>query len=186
MKQGEIIKIAGQNFAVLDVLENGDLFILSEKCVGESEYGDPNYANSDLRDAVCKWLGEFENKINNPKFIKPRTIDLTTLDGYTGYGSTEKKAAPLTLDEARKYAEYIPKCDTAYWLATVWGAPDHLGAANALYVNTSGNWYDGYCPSSRGVRPALVVNPKIIDKSTVDLSSVSTEDLMAELSKRIK
>ena len=110
---GDIVTLAGTGFVVLDVERRGSLpdslFLLALESVGASEFGSSNnYAESDLKKAVDKWLEDMGKRgLDNAKLI-PREIDLTTLDGSGCYGKLSVKAAPLTLDEARKYADIIP------------------------------------------------------------------------------
>lgn len=196
---GSIIELAGIKFVVLedrgpvcsDSTES-ELFILALESQGQSTFGDTNnYAESKLKEAVDAWLYRLTEKLEvegyNSGLIKNRVIDLTTLDGYKGFGSLEVAAAPLTLDEARKYAEFMPDPDEASWLATGWGGPEHFGSTNALYVNSSGSWFSNYCSSSYGVRPALVISSFLLaSEDEPDLSEYSTDELLAEVRRRIE
>ena len=119
--------------------------------------------------------------------LRTRTLDLTTMDGHGKYGELTVKAAPLTMDEARKYADIIPDCDDACWLATGWGGPGFGGATHALGVGTGGGWGDNYCSNSYGIRPALVISSLLLaSKEEPDLSEASTEELLEELRRRIE
>lgn len=199
-KPGDIVQLAGIDFVVLEDRgpfngegENHDLFILALEGQGESRFGDTNnYAESDLKGQVEGWLYRLTEKMagdgreSDIDLIRTRTISLTTLDGYKGYGELEVKAAPLTLDEARRCAEFMPDPDTASWLATGWGGPEHYGAARALHVITNGYWSDDYCSGAGyAVRPALVVSSSLFASTELDLSEVSTDDLLSELRRRI-
>ena len=200
-KPGDIIEFAGSKFVVLDILDpsrdvpeshgyidNGpDLFVLSLESQGESRFGDSNnYVESELRRRTTAWLDDLLAHGADPDLLRTRTIYLTTMDGHGKYGELTVKAAPLTMDEARKYADIIPNCDDACWLATGWGGPEHLGAAHALRVNTNGGWY-GHCSSSFGIRPALVISSLLLtSKEEPDLSEASTEELLEELRRRIE
>lgn len=193
-KPGDIIEIAGKKFVVLDDLspfseesEGHDLLILSLESQGESRFGENNnYAESELRRRTAAWLDDLLDHGVDPDLIRSRTIDLTTLDGHGEYGTLEVKAAPLTLDEARKYAKVIPNCDDACWLATGWGGPEYYGAALALLVSSSGYWNLNLCSDSYGIRPALVISSFLLpSENEPDLSEVSTEDLLEEVRRRI-
>ena len=194
-KPGDIIEFAGSKFVVLDDLSpfNGedeahDLFILSLESQGESRFGDSNnYAESELRRRTAAWLDDLLAHGVDPDLLRTRTLDLTTMDGHGKYGELTVKAAPLTMDEARKYADIIPDCDDACWLATGWGGPGFGGAAFALRVGTGGNWISNYCSNSYGVRPALVISSLLLaSKEEPDLSEASTEELLEELRRRIE
>ena len=194
-KPGDIVKLGGIDFVVLDnnmagsSAEPETLFILAVNSQGRSRFGDSNnYAVSELREAVMDWLTMMvDEKGVDLDAIKPRVMDLLTLDGYTGYGTLEVKAAPLTLDEARKYADIIPECDEWTWLVTGWGRPGNVGSGGAWRVDSNGGYYSNYCSDSYGIRPALVVPSFLLDSEDgMDLSEVSTDDLLAELKRRIE
>lgn len=185
LNPGDIITLADVKFAVLDIID-GNPFVVALTNQGSSRFGDSNnYANSTLRNVVENWLEDLDIDTD---LVMEREIDLTTLDGYKGYGKLKVKAAPLTMDEARKYAELIPDPDDWSWLATGWGAPEHFGSQLALYVYSNGYWYDNGCSGSGGVRPALMLSSALLTSVEIktDLSDVSTDDLMAELKRRIE
>lgn len=185
LNPGDIITLADVKFAVLDIID-GNPFVVALTNQGSSRFGDSNnYANSTLRNVVENWLEDLDIDTD---LVMEREIDLTTLDGYKGYGKLKVKAAPLTMDEARKYAELIPDPDDWSWLATGWGAPEHFGSQLALYVGSNGGWNGGDCSDSCGVRPALMLSSALLTSVEIktDLSDVSTDDLMAELKRRIE
>ena len=185
LNPGDIITLADVKFAVLDIID-GNPFVVALTNQGNSRFGDSNnYANSTLRNVVENWLEDLDLDTD---LVMEREIDLTTLDGYKGYGKLKVKAAPLTMDEARKYAELIPDQDDWSWLATGWGAPEHFGSTLALLVYSGGNWYGHGCSNSRGIRPALMLSSALLTSVEIktDLSDVSTDDLMAELKRRIE
>lgn len=194
-KPGDIINLAGIEFGVLDVREPvcsddpGALFIMAINTQGEDcRFGDTNdYTKSDLRVAVDEWLEELGESGVNLDLIEPREIDLTTLDGRANYGKLEVKAAPLTLDEARMYAKFIPKSNDWSWLATGWGAPGMSGSRNAFIVGSSGGWNISDCSNSIGIRPALVISSSLLtSEREPDLSDVPTDVLLGELRRRIE
>ena len=185
LNPGDIITLADVKFAVLDIID-GNPFVVALTNQGSSRFGDSNnYANSTLRNVVENWLEDLDIDTD---LVMERELDLTTLDGYKGYGKLKVKAAPLTMDEARKYAELIPDPDDWSWLATGWGAPEHFGSLGALYVNSNGYWNGNDCSSSNGIRPALMLSSALLTSVEIktDLSDVSTDDLMAELKRRIE
>lgn len=185
LNPGDIITLAEVKFAVLDIID-GNPFVVSLTNQGDSRFGDSNnYASSTLRNAVENWLEDLDIDTD---LVAEREIDLTTLDGYKGYGKLKVKAAPLTMDEARKYAELIPDPDSWSWLATGWGAPEHGGSTCALLVYSNGSWSYNGCSYSGGIRPALMLSSALLTSAEIktDLSDVSTDDLMEELKRRIE
>ena len=188
---GDIVTLAGTRFVVLDVERRGSLpdslFLLALESVGASEFGSSNnYAESDLKKAVDKWLEDMGKRgLDNAKLI-PREIDLTTLDGSGCYGKLSVKAAPLTLDEAREYADIIPNAERWCWLATGWSGPKSDGNY-ALNVYSSGDWYSSGCSGSYGVRPALKAPSILFEDSEagLDLSKIPTDELLQEIHRRL-
>lgn len=183
LNPGDIITLADVKFAVLDIID-GNPFVVALTNQGSSRFGDSNnYASSTLRNVVENWLEDLDIDTD---LVMEREIDLTTLDGYKGYGKLKVKAAPLTMDEARKYAELIPDPDDWSWLANGWGAPEHFGSAYALGVGSNGYWSNHYCSSSYGIRPALMLSSALLTSVEIktDLTGVSTDELLAELKRR--
>ena len=193
-KPGDIITLGGIEFGVLDVREPvcsddpGSLFVVAVNTQGnDCRFGDTNdYTKSDLREAVDEWLEGLGQNGVDLDLIEPREIDLTTLDGRANYGKLEVKAAPLTLDEARMYAKFIPESDDWSWLATGWGAPGMNGSAYAFRVNSNGVWSSSSCSDSGGIRPALVISSSLLtSEREPDLTDVPTDALLGELRRRI-
>jgi hypothetical protein len=193
-KPGDIITLGGIEFGVLDVREPvcsddpGSLFVVAVNTQGDDcRFGDTNdYTKSDLREAVDEWLEELGQNGVDLDLIEPREIDLTTLDGRANYGKLEVKAAPLTLDEARMYAKFIPESDDWSWLATGWGAPGMSGSRGAFIVGSGGGWGGGSCSYSHGIRPALVISSSLLtSEREPDLTDVPTDVLLGELRRRI-
>lgn len=188
---GDIVTPAGTEFVVLDVERRGSLpdslFLLALESVGASEFGSSNnYAESDLKKAVDKWLEDMGKRdLDNAKLIT-REIDLTTLDGSGCYGKLSVKAAPLTLDEAREYADIIPNAERWCWLATGWSGPSKSDGDLALCVSSDGGWRSYYCSGSSGIRPALKIPADLlsdpVDKP--DLSEIPTDTLLEEIRRR--
>lgn len=189
---GDIVTLAGTEFVVLDVEHRGtlpdSLFILAKNTVGRTNFGHFNdYEDSDLRMAVEEWLKGMEKNGLDLDRIIPREIDLTTLDGCTLYGKLNVKAAPLTLDEARRYAGRIPNADSWYWLATGWSGPLKGDKGLALFVGSDGGWYSRSCSGSFGIRPALKIPSDLLHDSAdkPDLSEVPTDTLLEEIRRRV-
>lgn len=189
---GDIVTLAGTRFVVLDVERRGSLpdslFLLALESVGASEFGSSNnYAESDLKKAVDEWLEDMDKKgLDNEKLIT-REINLTTMDGSGRYGKLSVKAAPLTLDEARKYADIIPNAKQWCWLATGWSSPSKSDGDFALCVYSNGGWSPYNCSSSSGIRPALKVPSILFEDSEagLDLSKIPTDDLLQEIHRRL-
>jgi hypothetical protein len=189
---GDIVTLAGTRFVTLDVERRGSLpdslFLLALESVGASEFGSSNnYAESDLKKAVDEWLEDMDKKgLDNAKLI-PRELNLTTLDGSGCYGKLSVKAAPLTLDEAREYADIIPDAKQWCWLATGWSGRSKSDVDVAMSVSSNGGWNGDDCSNSRGIRPALKVPSILFEDSEagLDLSKIPTDELLQEIHRRL-
>ena len=97
------------------------------------------------------------------------------------------KAAPLTLDEAREYADIIPNAERWCWLATGWSGPSKSDGDLALYVDSNGGWYRSGCSVACGIRPALKIPSDLLLDSAdkPDLSEVPTDTLLEEIRRRV-
>lgn len=75
-----------------------------------------------------------------------RPVDLTTMNGMTGYGTSLAVARLLIIDGYRKYCRFIPLASRPSWLATGWttkSSPSSNGGG-AYVVRTGGTVNDGY------------------------------------------
>ena len=189
LKQGDTVKLNGTEFIVLDLID-GNPFLLLKNCREKSEFGSCNdYAKSKLRGVVERWLEDFLSDSGiSDDMVYERKLDLLTMDGYKLYGKMTVKAAPLTIDEYRKYAEFIPRGEEGcyFWTVTGWGSP-LCGHSNLAYdVVSDGAAYGDDCSYSIGVRPALILDSSLFDsEEEVDLTEVSTDDLLAEIRRRL-
>ncbi len=172
---GDVVTLAGTEFVVLDVERRWSLpdtlFLLSKNTVGITKFGNSNnYAKSALRTEINKWLKEMTENGLNLGGIIPRSIDLTTLDGYKWYGTLNVMAAPLTMDEVRKYSNVIPNADNRYWLATGWGGPQRPCENRVLYIGVDGGLYRNYYSFQYGIRPTLKIFANLLNDSADDLN----------------
>lgn len=69
-----------------------------------------------------------------------------------------------------KRVAYLNGSATYWWLRS----PLCSGSGYALYVYSNGDWYNGYCSNSRGIRPALILPSTLLvsDDGTVSTNTV--------------
>lgn len=181
---GEVNTINGIKLLTLDE-NDGNPFVMALGLDIETKFDENsnNYAESLIKRKTERWFAE-----TGLKAVK-RTIDLQTMDGYKGYGELEVKAAPLTFDEYRKYADIIiPHIEHWFWLATGWGRPDPESWASNFVCRVNGNGgAGGYTyTNSYYLAPAFILDKSCMGNYIYDLSSFSTEELLAEIAKRVK
>jgi hypothetical protein len=181
MKPGDTFKQNGVDLLVLDIVNdkpfvlayNLDIQILFSKTTN-------NYKNSNLRAECEKWFAATNFKVQS------RMVDLTTMDGYKGYGAIPADVAPLTFDEYRKYADIIiPHIKNWFWTVTGWGRPniDNWSMNTVCFVNGNGNATNDRYNSSFGSAPAFILDK--VFTSYPDISIFPTKELVAELNRRM-
>lgn len=69
----------------------------------------------------------------------------------------------------------------------VGAVPAKSDGDDALYVNSSGDWYSNCCSNSVGIRPALKIPSDLLLDSAdkPDLSEVPTDMLLEEIRRRV-
>ena len=179
VRQGEAFTFDGVRFVKLDE-SAGAAFVVAEDVMLENipfEHEDAeredhnNYTGSNLERESVSWLMKEHPATFGAAVQRP--IDLTTMDGMTDYGMPTVTVRALTIDEYRKYRQFIPLASNPYWLATGWTTKSspYSDASYACYVNTGGTLYDygGVYYADFAARPALYLKSSI-------LVSVDTED----------
>ena len=178
VRQGEAFTFDGVRFVKLDE-SAGAAFVVAEDVMLENipfEREDAeredhnNYIGSNLEREGIRWLREQHPATFGAAVQRP--IDLTTMDGMTDYGMPTVTVRALTIDEYRKYRQFIPLASKPYWLATGWTTKSspYSDANLAYYVNTDGTLgYNLVYYAYFAARPALYLKSSI-------LVSVDTED----------
>ena len=202
LKPGTIINYAKEKFVVLGE-RNGGVFCLLAQSKDDVEFYDGNekpyndYRKSKLRATVeGRFLTRlFENGASMDDLV-PYDLDLSETDGSDGYGVLQNVlAAPLTLWDYGKYKGVIPNNeDGAWWLATPLWAPRSPDTNHSNYVwhgNAGGGYDGGWCGSTFGVRPAIVLNSSLLvsyegEEEEIDLEKVPNELFMEEVERRWK
>lgn len=210
---GELFTFAGEQFVVLEQ-RGSETFVLlaqsEESCAFRADMNEENrnnYATSDLRKRIDEWVGNLPRNSEEAAAIHEFDVDLNCTDRSGGYGTiTGVRAAPLTLWQYGQFKELIPlNMDDYWWLATPWACrwlrSPYTNNTNYVWdVLTNGNCYYYYASNSYGIRPALLLSSEILvaydgedkddaecdgDDETVDLSSISTKELVTELQRRL-
>lgn len=186
---GKAILYRGEPCIVLERRKEGTLLMVVEHI--EHPFGSSNnFAANSLRAHLnSAYLDALTD--NHPDEIVTRTVDLTALNGSKEYGTCEAKAAPLTLDELRKYHGIIPKPKVWEWSATPWSTPKvNEDDTWVLGLNTNGSLSSHYCSDTYGSRPAfLISSPLTIEVEDEEpanpLEQYSVNELVAEVNRRM-
>ena len=160
---GKVIKIGDREFYVLGHGEDTTA-VLTKDAVKYMEFGgDGDWRDSDVR-KFCN--GEFYKELAaavGADNIFKHTVKLIADDG-TGKGlACKDDVSILTSDLYRRYREYLPAMDRAWWTATRVTHDKDTGYARCVCgVHSDGilNWSD--CGCCCGVRPFCILNSSIL------------------------
>lgn len=162
---GTTKNIGGEEFIILDILENGVL-CLSRNFAYENtpfDNNSNNYANSAIRKTLnTEYLKKISDVVGEENIIETE-IDLTSDDGLDDYGKVTDKVGLLTADMYRKYNRIIEKYPVSdwWWLATAWSTPYRGYTYAVRCVCNFGALNIARCNGSFGVRPFLIFSSSI-------------------------
>lgn len=174
LERGDTFTLAGINWLVLGVnpkaYPNSNDHYLVEATddlfrAAFDEGGNNNWSTSSLRARLNgPFLEELVEKCPAlSDAIIPLYRDLTADDGLKDYGSCLDKVTMLTDEEYRQTRDLHPAPENWRWLITPDSTPSGGGSAYARLVNSDGSLGYGIAyRGDRGVRPALLLNPKIL------------------------
>ena len=184
---GKVIDYHGEPCLVLEHRKDGTLMLHLDQMT--HAFGSSNdFASSSLRAYLnSSYLRSLTD--GNPDEVITRTVDLTALNGSTEYGTCDCKVAPLTLDELRKYHDILPLPERFEWSVTPWSTPKvNEDDTWVVGLHSNGNvYYNGYCDSSYGSRPAFLISSSLIVEAedTNPLEQYTVRELAGELLRRI-
>lgn len=178
VRQGEAFTFDGVRFVKLDE-SAGAAFVVAEDVMLENipfEHEDAeredhnNYTGSNLERESVSWLMKEHPATFGAAVQRP--IDLTTMDGMTDYGMPTVTVRALTIDEYRKYRQFIPLASKPYWLATGWTTKSSPNSVtdDAYYIDPGGS-----VNNDDVTVPYFAARPALYLKSSI-LVSVDTED----------
>jgi NTP pyrophosphatase (non-canonical NTP hydrolase) len=167
---GETFKWGGTEFVLLEQKESGECVCITKDLAQKENIpfdtqDRPDQNNLDGSE-MLKWLENWLAGILtwdgvNVGDVLDFDIDLTAVDGTTGYPPVRTKVGLLTLDEYRKYRKLIPLVSDWWPLATPWSQlPDYANSAHLVRTaGTLGGYYVYYALFAP--RPALHLKSSI-------------------------
>ena len=189
---GQVIKFHGEPCLVLEHRTDGTLLLATTQV--QKPFGtDNDFAKSTLMDHLNgPWLEALTE--NHPEEVLPRIVDLTAVNGSKQYGLCKCKAAPLTLDEVRKYHSILPKPESWEWLATPWSTPEVNDDDEwVACLSSDGNVDSYYCSLTFGSRPAFLISSSLMvsddgtqpEEPTNALAQFSIREMLDEIRRRV-
>ena len=215
LSPGRIFNFAGEKFVVMEQ-RDGAAFVLLAQSKESCPFSDKDdaenrndYTRSTLKERIDKWAEALPRTSEEAAAILPFEVDLSCTDRSKSYGTITVKAAPLTLWQYGQFKELIPlNEDDWYWLVTPWAcrwlrSPRTDYANRVWIVYSSGDCVGDDAASSRGIRPALLLNSDLLvslddeveddccgecdccgGKGLPSLDGISTATLLEEIQRR--
>lgn len=153
----------GETFIVLEKLNNGGVFVISESFMEESmKFGsNSNWKESNIRTnlnsgSIFKRMVELFGEEN----IRDMDRDLTSLDGLDDYGVCVDKVSLLTASEYAKYHKILglnSNYPDWWWLITPASTPSNGYTGSVCCVCSDGLLFWDGCGYGCGVRPVLAL-----------------------------
>ncbi len=165
IESGTTKNIGGEEFIILDVIENGVLCLSKDFVYTDTIFDitSNNYANSSIRKILnTEFLKKIANAVGEENIIETE-IDLISDDGLDDYGKVTDKVGLLTADMYRKYSRIIEKypVNDWWWLSTPWSTPHRGYTCTVRCVDDCGTLCGNVCSSFNGVRPFLIFSSSI-------------------------
>ena len=161
---GDTFEIAGINWKILDITENGYM-CLADKLEDSMEFDErsSDWEGSQLREYLnTEFFEKISDEIGEENIITFNR-DLTSLDGQTEYGECEDMVSLLTIDEYRKYRKLIPNTNFYWWLISPWSTPCNDWNRSVTVVAPAGVISNGGCYNGFGVRPVCIFSSLIFE-----------------------
>ena len=161
---GEVAKIGGYEFIVLEQFGSETALILKDFYGEETPFGENNNYDGSFVDDRCRdFAAEIANIVGEDNIVL-HTVDLTSDDGLKDYGTVERRASLLTAEMYRKYVEILDKYNPQkwWWLATAHSTKKHSNDSWVKCVSPSGYILnDRYDYGDFGVRPFCILKSNI-------------------------
>lgn len=156
LKAGDRFDLAGTNWTILDIKEEGYLCLADS--IGDRAFDSEsnNWTTSALREYLnTEFVEKISDEIGEENIIK-FDRDLISLDGQTEYENCLDSVSLLTVDEYRKYRQFIPNTDDWWWLASPWSTPCNNDETWEVVVSPSGDVGSSNYDNDNGVRPFCI------------------------------
>lgn len=161
---GEVIKIADVEFIVLEQSGDTTAVILKDFLFDSKQFGSCNNYNGSDVDKMCSNFANLLSGVVGEDNIVTHTVDLTSDDGLTDYGTVKRKASLLTANLYRRYVHILDKykLNKWWWLATAFSTPTHgydktVKCVSPVGCILSSNYYGNF-----GVRPFCILKSNIV------------------------
>ena len=161
---GELAKIGGYEFLVLEQMEDTTALICKGLIGETTQFGENNNYDGSYVDEICNSFSEaIENAVGEDGLVS-HIVDLTSDDGLKDYGTVEREVSLLTTEQYRKYVDILDKCNPGkwWWLATPHSTSRHGNDSLVKCVSPFGSISRGHCGRDRiGLRPFCILKSSI-------------------------
>lgn len=153
----------GESWIVTDVFDDSMEVTKAHLLQKTMSFGKSNnYAESNCRKFLnTEYIKDVERKFGEENVLK-HSVDLTSMDGFTDYGTVEDMVSIRTFDQYRKQAPHFELENIVEWLATPNQTPKRNDTSYVRIVDVDGTVdCDGCDWGSGSVRPVLHLKSSI-------------------------
>ena len=153
----------GDSWVVTDIFDDSMEVTKAHLLQKTMSFGESNnYAESNCREFLnTEYIKDVERKFGKENVLK-HSVDLTSMDGFTDYGSVEDRVTIRTFDQYRKQAPHFELENLVEWLATPNQTPKRNDTSYVQVVDTGGCVSCIGCSwGGDGVRPVLHLKSSI-------------------------
>lgn len=153
LSNGEAFTFKGIKFVKIGEEQGGYLCVAAEVLFDSIfDENNNNYSKSEIKNK----LNQLAKKLGEENF-NDFTMDLTSDDGNTEYGTYTCKIGLLSCDLRRKYWKILPRYERYTWTCTPWYIDETKKTGLAVrVVRSDGTLYRSDARSSIGVAPACI------------------------------
>lgn len=162
---GDVVEIAGIEWLILDITEEGYLAITNELIDVSMEFDAlyNEWKESKLSEYLnVSILPNLENEVGLDGIVRT-SRNLISLDGQTEYGVASEKISLLTVDEYRKYRKLLPNIGKFWWLITPFSTERNYCDHSVCAVSPSGNIVEENNRARNGVRPFCIFSASLFE-----------------------
>lgn len=165
LNPGDVFKIEGHDFIVLEQMDSTTAVISKGLMVEDEKFSDDtkDYNKSAIKHLIETTIQPEIEAVVGVENLVEHIVDLTSVDMQNEFGSCTCKVRPITFDEARRYNDLLVNNDLPdwYWTCTPWSTKERGWEHSVAVVSPRGYVSNYNCGGHYGVRPFCILKSNI-------------------------
>ena len=166
LEPGDVFNTSFGQLIVLEHKNDIGTLVISKDLMKEDvrfDAKEPDFANSEIKKVLDEEiLPLFEKEFGSENIVE-HEVSRITVDVQKRYEPCLCKVRLLKFDEARVFNDYLVNKELGdwYWTMTPWSTVERDWPKSVAVVSPSGDFDDGGCYLSYGVRPVCILKSNI-------------------------